>query len=292
MAARRKPRRSLETPLAASIRRLATNYMANGQRDWAHGMMFAADKVDDAHAEGAAGQLKVAALLGHLKTAHDLLTKASAVIKLAAESAAGRPSPHLVRVGIAPSKPSPSVPSIPKAAAPRKVTATPPAASGVASGKPELSKLEGLVLAALRTLHPQAVSRRMLGLMTIYRYDTGNFGNVLSALRGGGLISGQGHMPITLTPFGLEVAPSDPMPTGLDVCQAWLQSGKLSKVAHEILTAMVCAPGNGFPSREACAAATASGYRGDTGNFGNGLSELRGNGLVDRLSIWRGLLHE
>jgi hypothetical protein len=292
MAARRKPRRSLETPLAASIRLLAANYMANGQRDWAHGMMFAADKVDDAHATGTAGQLEVATLLGHLRTAHFLLTRASTAIKLAAESADGRLSPHLVRVGIAPPKPSPSMPSVPKVAAPRKATATPTAVTGAAAGKPELSKLEGLILAALRTFHPQTASRRMLGLMTVYRYDTGNFGNVLSALRGGGLISGQGHKSIGLTPFGLEVAPSNPMPTGLDVCHAWLQSGKLSKVAHEILRALLLVPDNGFHSREACAAATASGYRGDTGNFGNGLSELRGNGLVDGLAIWRGLLHE
>src|SRR5271156_6036456 len=86
MAARRKPRRrSPETPLAAHIRLLAVNYMADGQRDWAHGMMFAADKVDDAHAEGTTGQrvlsqLEMETLVGYLKTAHDLLAKALATI--------------------------------------------------------------------------------------------------------------------------------------------------------------------------------------------------------------------
>lgn len=151
----------------------------------------------------------------------------------------------------------------------------PKPAEGVAGGGP--GKMERRILAALRGAGV-ALTRVQLGVRCVARADTGHFGNCLSALRSGGKIEGDASA-YTITESGRADAPAELRAVD-DVVEEW--KAKLSTLESELLDHLVKLHPQGA-TRERLGEIT--GKRADTGHFGNSLSTLRSNGIVESKKI-------
>lgn len=179
---------------------------------------------------------------------------------------AAKPRSEPVRLPI---RPTPAAPTnTGRAIAAEALPAPPTEQDGTAPSGPERR-----ILTALAQHGPQ--ERTRLGLLAGYRPDTGHFGNVLGALRARGLVDGT--RPLAITDAGLAaLGPFDPLPApGPELVAYW--KGRISGPAAKVLQVLVDAYPAAMTRREV---AEASGYRHDTGHFGNILGELRGLRLV------------
>ncbi len=151
-----------------------------------------------------------------------------------------------------------------------------PIASGPRFGKPHRRILDAL--AWFEAAGIAAPTRDQLGWCAGYRADTGHFGNLLSDLVGAGLIERRSGL-LALTAAGRVQAQA---PAG-QVTPAVMVSRIMAKIdapARKLLDALAKA----YPrpmARDALAEAT--GYRADTGHFGNLIGELTVPGIAVRV---------
>lgn len=157
--------------------------------------------------------------------------------------------------------------------APRPLPAAPRASNGHgAEGK--ATAAERKLLTALAQ-HQEGVSRAKLGVLTGYRSDTGHFGNMLSKLRSCGWVEGDSSC-LRITQGGLdELGPYTPLPTGAELLEYWVR--ELAPAEGKVLRA-ACEAYPDALTRADLGART--GYRPDTGHFGNLLSKLRSLSLI------------
>lgn len=135
----------------------------------------------------------------------------------------------------------------------------------------KFGKLGGRILAVLVSAGPKR--RDQLGVRCVARADAGHFGNILSELRAAGLIDSANRL-FQATDAGRAVRPVVPLPGSL--VDAWC--AKLSGLEADIFRHIVAAYPHGV-TRDRLGELT--GKRSDAGHFGNCLSTLRGNGIVE-----------
>lgn len=130
------------------------------------------------------------------------------------------------------------------------------------------------------------VSREQIGWAAGYRADTGHFGNLLSELAGEGLIDRPRAGFIALTEAGQARAAAPPKRKLTPEVLVERIKAKISGPAGKVIDCLVRAYPQAL-SREQIAGMT--GYRADTGHFGNVLSELSGPEIATRPrpGMWR-----
>lgn len=132
-------------------------------------------------------------------------------------------------------------------------------------------------VAVLRVLvwQQEPLARSRLALMSLYSGRGGAFGNILSSLRGRGLI--EGSSALIITEAGRKAIGAVPAPlSGRALFEAWLGHSNVSGPMAAVLTALRGAGGEATRSD----LGRLSGYEPTGGSFGNILSDLRGVGLV------------
>jgi len=141
------------------------------------------------------------------------------------------------------------------------------------NGDTKLPKGARSMLVALATLHPRPLTRVQLGTLAGLSHAGGTFGNYLSLLRVGGYIDGTDE-GVVLTPQGQAVAPAT-LPE-IDLPALW--KSRLPKGARDMLDTLL----GSYPSpctRDQLGKRV--GIEPSGGTFGNYLSLLRTNGLVE-----------
>ena len=142
-----------------------------------------------------------------------------------------------------------------------------------------LGEGERRVLAALAQ-HPEGLTKTQVGLMAEYSTSGGRFGNILSAMRTTGLISGgtKSNPHLQITDVGAELAEQlgvEPLPTGRALLDHWMNHRLVGK-AEQLILATLDADG---PMGRA-ELAEAVGYEPSGGRWGNLLSRLRSLQLI------------
>jgi hypothetical protein len=159
---------------------------------------------------------------------------------------------------------------------PRPQKAEAIATKEVRIGKPQQHILDAL--AWFEAARIAAPNRHQLAWAAGYRADTGHFGNLMSELAGAGLADRRdGSLVLTAAGRDRAVAPQGKITPALLVSRIM---SKIDAPARKLLDALVQA----YPrpmTREQLAAAT--GYRPDTGHFGNLISELTGPEIAVRV---------
>jgi hypothetical protein len=121
------------------------------------------------------------------------------------------------------------------------------------------------------------LTRRQLGVRAGYRPDTGHFGNLIGSLTGGGYLERRGD-GYYATDAGRALLP-DAHPLSPDeVQEKWKH--ELRPAEWKLLEVILAKYPEPITRAEL---ADATGYRADTGHFGNLIGKLTGGALVDRI---------
>jgi hypothetical protein len=185
----------------------------------------------------------------------------------------------------------PVLPARGNAAAPRPVAAA-PASNGdlrraihseqiAESGRANLPKAERAILRVLAN-YPEGKTRREVGVIAGYKHSGGGFNNALSSLRNNGYIAGSD--PVKITEAGLEAYGSvDPLPTGKELFDYWMQHPDLGKAEREVLRVLYISQNP--LTKEEIAPLTISDrgtpYEANGGGFNNAISRLRTYELIE-----------
>lgn len=162
----------------------------------------------------------------------------------------------------------------PTAAAMRDMAATAVRHIAGNGAAPEISAAARKVLTVLAQ-HPDGCNAGKLALLTGYRYS-GGFRNTLSELRSLGLMEGANTDVMKITDAGFSCGPFDPMPTGEQLRQYWLNHPSFGIGERKILQQLLEYPESGLNKDQLC---HLTGYQW-SGGFRNYLGTLRTAGVI------------
>lgn len=142
-----------------------------------------------------------------------------------------------------------------------------------------IGKSELKLLTALGQSAGGELTKRKLAVLTGYKISGGRFGNLLGALRTGGLV--EGRDPVTITESGRRVlGPVETPPTGAELLEWWLARTDVTDFGprtKELLRVIVEHEPDGIDKADL---AERMGYELTGGRFGNVIGRLRTLGLV------------
>lgn len=211
---------------------------------------------------------------------HDLASEGHKLLEEISRSISARITPPQ-RFGSAPVV-RPSVPIRQVLPGPGKATLSlhrPGGTALVSNGS--LPKAERAILRVLANF-PEGKTRREIGVIAGYKHTGGGFNNALGSLRSNGFISGSD--PLKITDAGLQaLGPVEPLPTGKDLFDYWMQHPDLGRAEREVLRVLYI---SGKPmSKEDIAPLTISDrgtpYEANGGGFNNAIGRLRAYELID-----------
>lgn len=144
-----------------------------------------------------------------------------------------------------------------------------------------LPKAERSILRVLAN-YPEGKTRREIGVIAGYKHTGGGFNNALGALRSAGYIIGSD--PLKITDAGLQaLGPVEPLPTGKELFDYWMQHPDLGRAEREILRVLYISKDS--MSKEEIAPLTISDrgtpYEANGGGFNNAIGRLRAYELID-----------
>lgn len=282
MKARR--RKTPETPISTTIRTYAAGYAADGQKDFAAGMLLSADLVDKFVADGAPLSAPAAPPPNGAPAppAHSLEERVRRIENILFVAAETLPKPmpkaakllegfegHGVDDAIASIKARPRQVDVPKA---------PPKRPAAGSSARPLGRCECSCLRVLSLRGP--LSRTELAIRAGYAVDSGGYAVALANLRARGALSTERGDVCKLTGEGLALAmsiPVEPRAVG-NPLEFWC--GRVGACASAILQTLVTA----YPETlERTDLANRAGYSAESGGFAVALAKLRRLELVDGL---------
>mgnify|MGYP003897854303 CR=1 FL=1 len=145
-----------------------------------------------------------------------------------------------------------------------------PAPRGSGPGDASLGGGERKILTALAQYAPSSRTKQQVAILTGYAHNGGGFNNYVGALRGRGLLDGDGSA-LRITDAGIKALGSyTPLPMGQALFEHWM--GQLGKAEREILRVLYEEWPNARPKDYV---ASKAGYAPDGGGFNNALSRLR-----------------
>lgn len=285
-------RKTPETPISATIRTYAAGYAADGQKDFAAGMLQAADLVDKFAADGAPLSAPTAAPprngspAPHAHSLEERVRRIENILFVASETLP-KPMPKASALlgGLGPSgavdeaiaaiaaRPRQVVPT----AAPKRPEPVRAAAGGKSPARP-LGRCECSCLRVLSLRGP--LSRTELAIRAGYAVDSGGYAVALANLRARGALSTERGDVCKLTGEGLALAmstPHEPRAVG-NPLEFWC--GRVGACASAVLQTLVSA----YPETlERSDLADRAGYSAESGGFAVALAKLRRLELVDGL---------
>lgn len=166
----------------------------------------------------------------------------------------------------------------PVGAPPRLAVEPVPAAPASNNGK--LPKAERAILRVLAN-YPDGKTRGEIGVIAGYKHTGGGFNNALGSLRTSGYVYGSD--PVKITDAGLQAfGPVEPLPTGKELFDYWMQHPDLGRAECEILRVYISAKAM---SKEEIAPLTISDrgapYEANGGGFNNAVGKLRAYELIE-----------
>lgn len=156
-----------------------------------------------------------------------------------------------------------------------------PASNGDLASRANLPKAEKAILRVLAN-YPDGKTRREIGVIAGYKHTGGGFNNALSSLRTNSFVTGSD--PVKITDAGLHaLGPVEPLPTGKELFDYWMQHPDLGKAECEILRVLYI---SAKPmAKEEIAPLTISdrgtAYESNGGGFNNAIGRLRAYELIE-----------